>query len=154
MTRPITTVKKEIRILGLDTCRPGKVFGAVLRGGLYLDGVIFVLGQKKAAMAIRESRYYPELRAVMLHDPHGRLKPGAVEKHTRLPVIQVSRSKPARKGYQQFNSERGSIWVRTSIAYPTMKRILLTTWTLGRLPEPARIAHLLARARIPQTPSS
>ena len=154
MTHPINTVKKEIRILGLDTCRLGRVFGAVVRGGLYLDGVILIPSEKEVAMTIRESRYYPELRAVMLHDPRNRLRSEAIEKRAKLPMIQVSSSKPARKGYLQFKSKRGSLWLRTNIPSPTIEQVLSTTWTLGRLPEPARIAHLLARARIPPRPSS
>src|SRR5438128_293350 len=40
MIRPIRTIKKETRILGLDTCNPGLTVGVVARGGLYLDGII------------------------------------------------------------------------------------------------------------------
>src|SRR2546430_12592825 len=40
MTRPIGTIKKETRTLGLDTCDPGLTIGVIVRGGTYVDGII------------------------------------------------------------------------------------------------------------------
>src|SRR5438309_2238044 len=38
MTRKLI-VKKEIRTLGLDLCNPQHLVGAIVRGGVYMDGV-------------------------------------------------------------------------------------------------------------------
>src|SRR2546430_4438487 len=86
MRRPIGQVKKEIRTLGLDTCNPRSVVGVIVRGGLYLDGVVsFPHAQnepaRNCAERIIELRYFPELRAMMLHDPKDQLED---RKSTRL----------------------------------------------------------------------
>ena len=77
MTRSLT-VKKEIRTLGLDLCNPRRLVGAVTRGGDYLDGVL-VLPSKptfettRIASAIIKTRFFPELRLIMTHDPETQL---------------------------------------------------------------------------------
>ncbi len=152
MSRAIRAVKREIRILGLDTCRQGKILGAVVRGGQYLDGVIIFSRERETPRVVVESRYYPELRAIMIHDPAQRLDSKTIEKHARLPVIRVTASKPSRRGYQRVQSKHGSLWVQSSLPDQVSKKILDVTWTYGKLPEPARVAHLLARARVALSP--
>src|SRR5260370_17944039 len=93
MIRPMRAVKEEIRILGLDTCNPGQTVGVVARGGLYLDGVIPFPPNPKNAMKecarrIIDSAYFPELRAVMLHDPGDERDSRSLERITSLPTIQ------------------------------------------------------------------
>ncbi len=101
------------------------------------------------ARKVMESRYFPELRSIMLHDPKNRLDPQTVQQTTRLPIIQVSRVKPVdNRGYRVFQAKRGHLWVRTRLPASILEKILSVTWTTGQLPEPARVAHLLARVVI------
>ncbi len=152
MKLQIATVKKEIRILGLDTCSAERMVGAVLRGGLYLDGVIIVQADVRVSKAIVDSKYYPEIRAIMLHDPQGKLKPEDVESETRLPVIGVSTSDPKHSGYEKFQVRGRTLWLKTHLATSTVEKILRLTLSAWKLPEPVRIAHLLSRTRYPKHP--
>ncbi len=150
MSRTITSVKDEIRILGLDSCAPCVVIGAVVRGGLFQDGV-FLLRQETdpsgedVGKAIVETKYFPELRSIMIHDPAGRLDPARIERKTRLPVIEVSEEPTRKRGYRLFHGKRSNLWVKTSLRAVIMNRILSVTWTIGRLPEPVRVAHTLSK---------
>src|SRR5712692_861551 len=69
MTRRLT-IKKEIRTLGLDLCNPRRLVGAVVRGGVYLDGVLVfpsnpIPESRSIASAILETRFFPELRLII-----------------------------------------------------------------------------------------
>ena len=149
MIQTIETVKPEIRILGLDTCRDGEVFGAVVRGGMYLDGFVhFDLernGSRQLGKHVLATKYYPELRALMLHDPKAHLVPDTLEKVTRLPVISISKGRRADRGYSVFRSKQGTILIKSRLPSSIVIRILSRTWTYGALPEPLRIAHLTAK---------
>ena len=151
MSRTITTVKNEIRILGLDTCNPRGVVGAVVRGGLYQDGVFFLpqerdSSSKDVANRIVKTKYFPELRSVMFHDLTGRLDPARIELKTHLPVIQVSEEAPTHgRGYKLFHGKRADIWVNTRLRALIIEKILGITWTTGYLPESVRVAHVLSR---------
>ncbi len=149
--RTITTVKNEIRILGLDSCAPHGVIGVVVRGGLFQDGVLF-FAQKKSPSGedvvdrIVETKYFPELRSIMIHDPAGRLDSARIEQKTRLPVIEVSEVKPmSERGYRLVYGKRADLWVKTRLRTMITEKILSTTWTMGRLPEPVRAAHILSK---------
>ena len=148
MIRTIETVKPEIRILGLDTCRDGEVFGAVVRGGMYLDGFVhFDLernGSRQLGKYVLATKYYPELRALMLHDPINRLVVATIEKVTMLPVISISIGGRAARGYSVFRSQHGTVQRKSSLPISTVDKILYVTWTYGTLPEPVRVAHELA----------
>ena len=148
MIRTIETVKPEIRILGLDTCRDGEVFGAVVRGGMYLDGFVhFDLGRsgsRQLGQYVLATKYYPELRALMLHDPKNRLAITTVENVTKLPVISISKGRRVARGYSVFRSQHGAVQRKSSLPSSTVDKILSVTWTYGTLPEPARVAHELA----------
>jgi len=141
-----------MRVLGLDTCRKGEVFGAVIRGGWFLDGVVrFGLGrpaEQQVAENVRATKYYPELRAIMLHDPGNHLAHGLLETVVRLPVIAVSNAREVPKGYSFFRSEHGTLLHRSRLSRSTADQVLSLTWTCGRLPEPARIAHVLAKGAL------
>lgn len=149
MSRAIRTVKNEIRILGLDCCAPRVVVGVVVRGGMFQDG-IFSLPWKKEpsdediAKAIVETKYFPELRSIMIHDPADSLDPSRIERKTRLPVIKVSEEPISRRGYRLVHGRRADLWVKTRLRTLIMNRILSVTWTMGRFPEPVRVAHILS----------
>lgn len=151
MTRTIRTVKREIRVLGLDTCRKGLVYGAVVRGGLYLDGVIrHELGgqlEQGLANAILASKYYPELRMLMLHDPKHQLDYARMDRLVGLPTMEVSLTKRTGNAWSPFQSEHGKMLYRSSLARSVAQSVLSLTWQYGELPEPVRIAHLLSRDR-------
>jgi endonuclease V-like protein UPF0215 family len=153
MTRPIGTIKKEIRTLGLDTCNPRVTVGVIVRGGTYLDGVVSFPSSRNDASRtlaerIIESAYFPELRAVMLHDPDDQLDSTVVERMTKLPTMVISSDKPNHsRGYRCFQGDLGRIWLKTRLESTTLKKILSISWTIGKLPEPLRVAHLLAKLK-------
>jgi endonuclease V-like protein UPF0215 family len=146
-------VKREIRALGLDLCDPQRLTGAVTRGGNYLDGILVLpskptLKTMSIASAIRNSRFFPELRLIMTHDPETQLDPNVIERSTKLPVIQVSATKKTQsEGFELYKAGRKQLLVRSSLPPSILKEILSTTWTIGMLPEPLRIAHLLPSSR-------
>ena len=149
------TVKKEIRTLGLDLCNPRRVMGAVTRGGDYLDGVL-VLPPKPTlntiwiASAIIRTRFFPELRLIMTHDPETQLNPIEVERLTKLPVITVDSTRRRQSdGFKSYKVEEKQLQVKSSLPSGILQEILSTTWATGMLPEPLRTAHLLARSRFP-----
>ena len=157
MSLSIRTVKKEIRILGLDTCKEGEVFGAIIRGGFFLDGAFRLpLPSKQpdrvVAGQILGDPHYPELRAIMLHDPAHELKPAILEKHTRLPVMEIAKAKETKGKYSRFRSSWGELCYRTRLPARTSRQILSLTWTRGALPEQARVAHVLAESHLQHRP--
>ena len=152
MTRSLT-VKKEIRILGLDLCNPRRLVGAVTRGGDYLDGVL-VLPSKptfettRIASAIIKTRFFPELRLIMTHDPETQLDPMVIERLTKLPVITVDSTRKRRSsGFKPYKIGQKQFLVKSTLPPSVLQEILSTTWATGMLPEPLRIAHLLANSR-------
>ncbi len=151
MTRPIGTIKKETRTLGLDTCNPRLTIGVIVRGGTYLDGIISFPSSgndasRMVAKRIIESAYFPEVRAIMQYDPDDQLDSTVVERITKLPTMVISNDKPNDgRGYQCFQGDLGRLWVKTRLESTTLKKILSVSWTTGKLPEPLRVAHLLAK---------
>ena len=152
MTRSFT-VKKEIRTLGLDLCNPRRLVGAVTRGGNYLDGILVLTPNPRLkitliASEILRSRFFPELRLIMTHDPETRLDPKVIERLTRLPVIRVDSTRNRQSdGFKSYKIGRKQLQVKSSLPPRILQQILSTTWTTGMLPEPLRVAHLLARSR-------
>ena len=152
MTRSLT-VKREIRTLGLDLCNPLRVVGAVTRGGDYLDGVLLLssnptLDTTWIASKILRTRFFPELRLIMTHDPERKLDPMEIERLTKLPIITVeSTRKRQSDGFKSYKVRQKQLQVKSSLTPGILQEILSTTWTTGTLPEPLRIAHLLARSR-------
>jgi endonuclease V-like protein UPF0215 family len=147
------TIKKEIRTLGLDLCNPRHLVGAIVRGGVYLDGVMVFPCKpnpksRSIATAILRTRFFPELRLIMTHEPETRLDTKIIERLTKLPVIQVnSARKTSPNGFKPFRVGRKKLQVKSSLMPRTLQEILLTTWTTGTLPESLRIAHLIGRSR-------
>ena len=158
MIRPMRAVKEEIRILGLDTCNPGLTIGVVARGGLYLDGVMSFPPNPKNSMKgcarrIVDSAYFPELRAVMIHDPNDERDFRSLETITNLPTIAISKDEPGHaRGYSVFHGNSGRLWVKTRLELTILKKILVASWIFGTLPEPLRLAHLLASMDFPGIP--
>jgi len=156
MSRPLRHIKKEIRTLGLDSCNPSLTVGAVVRGGLYLDGIMTFPrdAEEEAellANKIAKSRYFPELRTIMVHDPRGLLSPNIMQQGTRLSVISISLDKRVNaRGYRFYGKDQQQLWIKTSLESPSLEKILSLTKSCGRLPEPLRIAHLLAKLNIPR----
>ena len=152
MTRKLV-VKKEIRTLGLDLCNPQCLVGAIVRGGVYIDGVeVFpsnpTLDSRSIGSAILETRFFPELRLIMTHDPGTRLDTEVIERLTKLPVIQVSSARKGNPdGFKPYKVGSKKLQVKSSLPLKTLQEILSTTWTTGTLTEPLRIAHLLGRSR-------
>ena len=150
MIRPIRAVKKEIRILGLDTCNSRLNISVIIRGGLNVDGVISAsINQNSVTREwgrrIIDSAYFPELRAIMLHNPNDELDSLLLERITSLPTMSISRDKPSHGlGYEAFVGSLGRLWVKTRLESTILKKILAASWSYGKLPEPLRVAHLLA----------
>ncbi|TMI13557.1 hypothetical protein E6H35_06630 [Candidatus Bathyarchaeota archaeon] len=152
MTRKFT-VKKEIRTLGLDLCNPRRLVGAIVRGGTFLDGIVVfpskpIPESKSIRSAILGTRFFPELRLVMTHDPKMRLDAKVIERLTRLPVLQIDSARNSSStGFKPYKI--GTKWLQVKSLLPprVLQQILSTTWATGMLPEPLRIAHLVARSR-------
>jgi endonuclease V-like protein UPF0215 family len=153
MTRELI-VKKEIRTLGLDLCNSQRLVGVIVRGGVYLDGVeVFplnpILKSRSIGSAILGTRFFPELRLIMTHDPEARLDARIIERLTKLPVIQVNSARKRNlNGFKPYKVGRKELQVKSSLQPGILQEVLSTTWATGMLPEPLRIAHLLARSRI------
>jgi endonuclease V-like protein UPF0215 family len=153
MNRSLGSVKKEIRILGLDTCNPKVTTGAIVRGGLYLDGVVVFpsnLNAAKLTDEIVETKYFPELRAIMVHDPTTRLGSESTMRKTGLPAIFVDRQIRGKRPMGMRDRPR-LLSIRTELDRPSLARVLDLTQRGGFLPEPLRIAHLLAKLHISGT---
>jgi len=151
MTRKLT-IKREIRTLGLDLCNARRLVGAIVRGGAYLDGVVVfpsnpIPKSRSIASAILATRFFPELRLIMTHDSKARIDSKVIEKWTKLPVIQIGSSRRNSTGFESYRVGAKELRVKSSLQPRTLQEILSTTWTTGILPEPLRIAHLLARSR-------
>jgi endonuclease V-like protein UPF0215 family len=152
MTRKLT-IKKEIRTLGLDLCNPRRLVGAIVRGGVYLDGVLAfpsnpIPKSRSIASAILGTRFFPELRLIMTHDPKAQIDPKIIEKSTKLPVIQIDSAKRRKSdGFESYMVSGRELQAKSSLPSRILQEVLSTTWMTGMLPEPLRIAHLLARSR-------
>jgi endonuclease V-like protein UPF0215 family len=152
---PIRAIKEEIRIIGIDTCNEELTVGVVSRGGSYLDGLIsFRPNPKNAsreqARRVVDSAFFPELRVVMLHGPSNRGDRHSMEELTNLPTVAISEDKLSNwRGYKVFHSPIGRLWVKTRLEWITLRKVLDASWKFGRLPEPIRVAHLLAELDFP-----
>lgn len=155
MTRRFA-IKKEIRSLGIDLCDPEQTIGAIVRGSLYLDGIILFSSkpnQPNASIAneVLHTRFYPELKLIMTHDPEQRLDFRKVERMTRLPVLEVrsGTGKEEPKAFKGFRIGRRRLGLKCSLETRVVQEILDRTWTTGSLPEPLRVAHLISKSRFP-----
>ena len=152
MNRPFKILKRETRILGLDTCNPGLSIGAVVRGGLYLDGIVSFpskVDTESLATAIRETKYFAELRLIMLHDSNsGPHYLQIIHRTTGLPVIAVWTTSSIHTSAERQRKRRLQRWDAVGLDRSMLKRIRTMTEANGALPEPVRIAHLLAKMNV------
>lgn len=141
-------MKREIRILGLDCCNDRFVVGVVTRGGLYLDGVFTLRDAKTADLArkVIGTKYFPELRAIMIHGSNPAVDANVVERTTSLPVITIPIDHQVRgRGYRNVRLGKNCIPVKSKMDSQTLMDTLSLTTLRAHLPEPVRIAHLLAK---------
>ena len=149
MSESLRNVKKEIRILALDVCNPNITIGAIVRGGLYLDGVLTFsrkLSVVELAREVTASKYFPELRVIMVHDPKHRLNSQVIRRVTAMPLIQVPLGlKTEVRNRETSENQSSRDWKEIGLDPSTLRKIVALTLVRGTLPEPARIAHLLAK---------
>ena len=152
MKKSLTILKKETRTLGLDVCNPRVTIGAVVRGSLFLDGVITLprmTEKDNFGRKIRETRYFPELKLVMIHDMKNVIDESSIHRITGLPIIAIRTSHPirARVSRGDVATETGQ-WETIGLDPSMLARIQTLTKTRSALPEPLRIAHLLGKLNI------
>jgi hypothetical protein len=177
------TIKKEIRILGIDDSpytRQDKevlILGAVYRGGNYLDGLLsFKIKRdgkdatEKIIKAVKKTKHLGQLQLIMID---GITLAGfnladiqEICKKTKLPVIVIMRKKPEMSKFLQaltrFNKQgwkavekAGRIFkvkvnkkpLYIQLAGINIKQaisILNLTCLHSDIPEPLRVAHLIA----------
>ena len=152
MSKSPPIFRSESRVLGLDTCNPDIIIGSVLRGGLFLDGVLTFSAELKTnrlASKINTTKYRPELRAIMIHDPSMVLSSSTIERMTGLPVLEAVASVKGHLTGQRMlcrvtGQERSMRHSRKS----TIDQITAAKEISGGLAEPVRIAHLLAKLNV------
>lgn len=146
--KSVANVKREIRILGLDACNPKVTIGVIVRGGLYLDGILSFskrISSGALAREITETKYFPELRITMVHDPNETLNSSVIRHITQLPLISVPLV-GGKSALGRISETKQFRWPSSARLDPAiLARILELTQVSGHLPEPVRIAHLLSR---------
>ena len=174
-------VKKEIRILGIDDSPFNKfkdkkilVVGVVMRGGLYVDGVLSTKvkvdgndATKNIIKMINQCKFKPQIQCIFLN---GIAVAGfnvvdiqKLNKKTKIPVVVVIRTNPdiqkiketliriKRKNKIRLLEKAGKviqvndIFVQLiGIKLEEAKEILKIVCTRSLLPEPLRLAHIIA----------
>ncbi len=167
--RRIGYVKKEIRLMGISTSGRAhesrfSIVGVVLRGGLWLDGIVWSHFRRnqmdileKTAEMILKSKFFKELRVVILCNElvrkfqfEGLLRLGKI---SGLPIIAVLDDSTPQFD-QILHSNSVFVTVRKGrfralcmdLMRDETKAILKISWKAGPLPEPLRIARLVASA--------
>jgi len=152
MSKSLTKVRKEIRILGLDACNPKITIGAIVRGGLYLDGILTFqqnINSDELAREIAETKYFPELRVIMSHDPKHRLNSRTIQRITAMPLIEIPLSIRTKVRLAETKEDQsGQGWKGAALDPLILKKILALTRVTGHMPEPVRIAHLVAKLHV------
>lgn len=123
------------------------------RGGLYIDGlVVFENITETAVLARRvtETKYFPELRAIMVHSSARLSNTPIIHAKTGFPVIEVSTDVSQKRGYKTTLVGGRQLSVRTELEGPYAQSMLALTMTHGALPEPLRVAHLLGDMTTPK----
>jgi uncharacterized protein len=182
------SIKSEIRVVGIDDGRfvshtkgTVTVVGVVYRGGCWFEGVMHTKisidgldATAKLAAMIKDSRYYGELRVVVLDGitfaGFNVVDISKLSAAVGLPVISVVRDKPdldeikcALKNLSEFEQRWHSmqnagklfvievrdgenpVYVQTAgVLIEDAKTILRITSTRSNIPEPLRVAHLIA----------
>jgi len=150
------------------------VIGTVFRGGILLDGVLTTKvaidgsnSTKKLIEMVNKSKFKPQLRCIMLNGialgGFNVINIGELNKKTKIPVIVVIRKYPDFKKIEEtlkrINKhskysliqkagpveKAGQIYIQTKgISFEKAKQILKLTCTRSLIPEPIRVAHLIA----------
>lgn len=150
------------------------IVGVFFRGGSIVDGVLSevveVDGTDSTAKIIgmvKQSKFYPQLRAIMMKGlavgGFNMIDIKAVSSKTKVPVIVVMRKLPntkkmkkamiklGKKSSIKFMARAGkihkldNIYIQFSgITLAKAKEIIKISSTHGHIPEPIRIAHLMA----------
>lgn len=132
--------------MGLDACGGRRIVGFVTRGGLYMDGLVVFENGSEAVLARRvtETRYFPELRAIMVHSSALLSNLSLMRAKTGLPIIELSTDAGRKKrGYKIAFVGARRLLIRTEMDARNTQSILALTMKRGSLPEPLRVAHLL-----------
>ena len=177
-------MKKEIRVLGIDDMpfsfneETVDIVGVVMRGGVYLEGVlkatITVDGDdatENIISMVEGTRHRKQLKVIMIDGAalggFNIVDCSLVHARTKIPVITVTRNKPdmarIREALRKHFSDwkwRWGILKSTSmeqimLRYPVyaaswgftteeMKDIIKLSIVRGAIPEPLRVAHLIA----------
>ena len=152
MSKSPPIFRSESRVLGLDTCNPDIIIGSILRGGLFLDGVLTFsadLKTKRLASKINTTKYRPELRAIMIHDPSMILDSSTIARMTGLPVLgAVASAKGHPAGQRRLSLVTGRRRNMIQSRRSTIDQIPGVKEIRGGLAEPVRIAHLLAKLHV------
>jgi endonuclease V-like protein UPF0215 family len=191
----IRQVKEEIRILGVDDARFSRgsdkftrLVGVVFRGGKWMEGCmqspIRVDGDDATDQLVKmvnESPHYGQLRVIMTADTIvagvNVIDLPCVAKHTSLPVIAVSDSKPdmhrVTTAFQRVcpdyweekittlsaagpiravrsHADRVPVFIQwAGLPFKQAEELVQKTAIHSRLPEPIRVAHLIASSFVP-----
>ena len=150
------------------------VIGTIFRGGLLLDGILTTKvaidgnnSTKKLIQMVNNSKYKPQLKCIMLNGiamaGFNVVDIGQLWKKTKIPVIVAIRKYPNFKKIEttlrQLNKlhkykliqkagpveQVGRIFIqRKGITLEKAKAIINLTCTRSLIPEPIRVAHLIA----------
>ena len=174
-------IKKEIRIIGIDDSPFNKfkdkkvlVVGVVMRGGLFVDGVLSTRvdvdgsnATDKIAKMISKCKFKPQLQCIFLNGiavaGFNVVDVQQLNKKTKIPVVVVIRTNPdivkikeTLAKIRQKNKIKliekagkviqiGNIFVQlTGIDLEKSKEILRIVCTRSLVPEPLRLAHIIA----------
>ena len=174
-------VKKEIRVIGIDDSPFNKfkdkkilVVGVVMRGGLYVDGVLSTKvkvdgndATKNIIKMINKCKFKPQLQCIFLNGiaigGFNVVNIAELNKKTKLPVIIVIRKNPNIEKIKktlikikQKNKIRllekagkvieinGIFTQLIGIELNKAREILDVVCTRSLLPEPLRLAHIIA----------
>ena len=150
------------------------VIGTIFRGGTLLDGLLTTRvtidgnnSTKRLIEMINKSKFKPQLRCIMINGialgGFNVIDIKELHKKTKIPVIVVIRKYPDFKRIEQtlkkINKQKkykliqkagaveqvGKIYIqRKGITLTKAKQILKLTCTRSLIPEPIRVAHLIA----------
>ncbi len=177
-------MKKEIRVLGIDDMpfsfseETVDIVGVVMRGGVYLEGVLkatITVDGDDATEAIismvERTRHRKQLKVIMIDGAalggFNIVDCSLVHESTKIPVITVTRNKPDMESIKGALQKHFSDWERrwnilkrtgmeqVALKYPIyaaswgltteeMKDIIKLSIVRGAIPEPLRVAHLIA----------
>ena len=175
-------LKQEIRVIGIDDSPFDKfrdkktlVVGVVMRGGLYVDGIlsskVSVDGNDattKIIEMINKCKFKPQLQCIFLNGiavaGFNIINVKELNKKTNLPVIVVIRRNPDIKNIKKTLikikmknkiellkkagkvEKFGDIFVQLAgITFENAQKILKIVCTRSLIPEPIRLAHLIAQ---------